>query len=80
MLRSENKKDRAADIPFVDLQSVVRNAVTVCQALSVQYLWVDALCIVQGVHGDFKEEAIRMHNVYAGSLFTIVEASSTDPT
>lgn len=62
------------------LNNVMRDAVSVCLGLGIQYLWVDALCIVQDRGGDFEAEALRMQDVYAGSVVTIVAASSTDTT
>ena len=35
---------------------------------------VDALCIIQGPDGDWKDEAARMRDVYEGSLITIAAA------
>ncbi|KAF2633363.1 hypothetical protein BU25DRAFT_328761, partial [Macroventuria anomochaeta] len=39
---------------------VVRDAVEVCQALSIRYLWADALYIIQKDHQDWTRESERM--------------------
>jgi hypothetical protein len=67
-------------IAFEELSQVARDAVTVCRKLSIPFLWIDALCIIQGADGDFLTEAPRMQDVYAGSTLTIVAASSKDTT
>ena len=45
-----------------------------------QFLWIDALCIIQGEDGDFLTEAPRMQDVYSGSMLNIVAAESKDTT
>jgi hypothetical protein len=48
--------------------------------MSVRYLWIDAVCVIQGPDGDFQQEAARMEDVYANALFTIASAASKDTT
>lgn len=42
-----NLKDHASGISISGLPRTFRDAITVCNRLSVQYLWIDCLCIVQ---------------------------------
>ena len=79
LLRS-NYKELENGIPFNSLFNVAQDAITVCRALSIQYLWMDSMCIIQGPDGEFLQEAARMEDVYAGSLITIVAAGSRDQT
>lgn len=67
-------------IAFEELSPVTKDAIAVCRRLSIPYLWVDALCIIQENDGDFMTEAPRMQDVYAGSTLTIVAADSKDTT
>jgi hypothetical protein len=39
--------------------------------LGIQFLWMDALCIVQDDYAGWELEASRMKDVYSGSLITI---------
>lgn len=78
MLLPENEGEFMKRIPFDSLSSAAQDAVTVCRGLGVRYLWIDAICIMQGPDGDFQQEAPRMEDVYAGSVFNIVAASSKD--
>jgi hypothetical protein len=39
---------RFSDIPVSSLSQVIQDAITTCRALSIRYLWVDSLCILQG--------------------------------
>lgn len=80
LLRSNYKDMKSKGIAFTSLTNVAQDAVTVCRTLSVRYLWIDALCIIQGRDGDFQQEAARMEDVYAGSLLNIVAAASRNTT
>lgn len=58
-------------IPFEKLPRTIRDAVTVTRSLGVQYLWVDALCIIQDSRADWRAEAPKMMNVYRNACLTI---------
>ncbi|KAF1949571.1 HET-domain-containing protein, partial [Byssothecium circinans] len=66
-------------IAWDDLPKTMQDAVMIAKRLDVRYLWIDALCIIQGPDGDFQKEASRMRAVYSGSLFTIAAAESSNP-
>lgn len=78
MLRTTNINDFRTRIDWSTLPKTMKDAVTVCRKVGVRYLWIDALCIIQGPDGDFNTEAPRMEAVYAGSTFTIAAAYSKD--
>lgn len=59
-------------IPMDVLSPTVRDAILLVQRLGYQYLWVDALCIIQGDHEDWKRESQQMSHVYENALGTIV--------
>lgn len=44
----ENVKDMAKSIPFRRLEKIFQDAITICSRLNINYIWIDALCIVQG--------------------------------
>jgi hypothetical protein len=65
----------------VDLLSkTIQDAILICRALRIQYLWVDALCIIQkGDNGaDWSLESQKMGLIYAQAYVTIAAASSDD--
>lgn len=80
MLLPSNLQQFQERTPFASFSQVSKDAIAVCRKLSIRYLWIDALCIVQGKDGDFLTEAPRMKDVYGGSILTIVAASSRDST
>ncbi|KAH6661420.1 heterokaryon incompatibility protein-domain-containing protein, partial [Truncatella angustata] len=58
----------------------IKYAVKVARALHVQYLWVDALCIIQRQPGseDWKEESQKMSQIYGNAYLTIAASSASD--
>lgn len=44
----DNLQKMKVDIPFENLPALLQDAVTVTRSLEVPFLWIDALCIVQG--------------------------------
>ncbi|KAL7938427.1 heterokaryon incompatibility domain-containing protein [Trichoderma chlorosporum] len=53
------------------LPQTVADAVQACRDLQVRYLWVDALCIIQGDEDDWSEESFNMSKVYSHSFITL---------
>lgn len=52
-------------------------AVRVCKALNIQYLWVDAVCIIQDSKEDWELESTQMGQVYQHAILTACTWSST---
>jgi hypothetical protein len=60
------------------LPKTFRDAIYVCQQIGVYYLWIDSLCIFQDCMDDWKQEAARMHTVYAGAACNIAATSAAN--
>ncbi|KLJ05883.1 hypothetical protein EMPG_10684 [Blastomyces silverae] len=58
------------------LPPTIRDALATTRTLSIPYLWVDALCIIQDSEEDKAKEMAQMKEVYASSALTIVAASA----
>ncbi|PGH01354.1 hypothetical protein GX51_05286 [Blastomyces parvus] len=58
------------------LPPTIRDALATTRTLSIPYLWVDALCIIQDSEEDKAKEISQMKEVYASSALTIVAASA----
>ncbi|KAH7165197.1 heterokaryon incompatibility protein-domain-containing protein [Dactylonectria macrodidyma] len=79
-----NLKEHQRDISELQLPAVVQNAVSVTRALSIPYLWVDALCILQDDikspdhqgGSDWDEQCKHMGDIYGGAYVTIAAAAS----
>ncbi len=67
---------RLSRILEIEMTSALRDAITVCRALSISFLWVDALCIVQDDLEDWQRESSLMGRIYSNAYLTICAASS----
>ncbi|TLD31301.1 hypothetical protein PspLS_01877 [Pyricularia sp. CBS 133598] len=77
-LTNTNYSTMVAGVATAKLPKTFQDAVQTCHALGVRYLWIDALCIIQGPDGDFAIEAGRMASVYSGSYVSIAAAWGDD--
>ncbi|OCL09963.1 HET-domain-containing protein [Glonium stellatum] len=73
-----NEEDFQRSIPLTRLPLTFRHAITVARALLVQYIWIDALCIIQDSAEDWGREAEMMEKVYRRSLCNIAASDSKD--
>jgi len=65
-------------LPSDGITKVIKDAVEVTRALSVRYLWIDALCIIQGDDQDWARESQLMGLVYSNSYVTICSLASAN--
>lgn len=68
---SLNLQQNLINIPFETMTPVIKDAITATRALSLRYLWVDALCIIQGDDKDWKKQSAEMAQIYRHALVTI---------
>ncbi|KAH6957661.1 heterokaryon incompatibility protein-domain-containing protein, partial [Ilyonectria sp. MPI-CAGE-AT-0026] len=61
------------------LSQTILDAVTVVRRLRLRYLWVDALCIIQGQDntGDWADELQKMGQIYNNAYLTIAATSAS---
>ncbi|WKT53909.1 Heterokaryon incompatibility [Fusarium oxysporum f. sp. vasinfectum] len=69
----ENMK---SGISISELLQAYVDAVALTRELGIQYLWIDALCIIQDSHEDWVKESAKMSGIYAKAYLTIAAASS----
>jgi Heterokaryon incompatibility protein (HET) len=65
-----------SQINTAELSPTFSNAIQVTRELDIQYLWIDALCIIQDSEDDWRRECATMHEVYSNSYCTIAAATS----
>lgn len=68
---------QARKVGVTEITPVLRDTIRVCRSLSLRYLWVDALCIVQDDTADWERESASMAMVYAHALVAICTPIST---
>lgn len=72
--RDATLQSRLKGIPFSEVPPTIQDAVTVTRKLKLQYLWIDALCILQGNAEDWQKESATMTQVYGHAYVTIAAA------
>ncbi len=65
-------------LAVLDLPRTIRDAITLTKELGEQYLWVDALCIVQDDLEDLQRQTATMDSVFSGAALTIAAAAGDD--
>ncbi|KAL1601512.1 hypothetical protein SLS60_006427 [Paraconiothyrium brasiliense] len=65
-------------VAISSLALTIQDAIKATRMLGVQYIWVDALCILQGSAGDFQFEVSLMLQVYRSSFVNLAASDSTD--
>jgi len=55
-----------------------REVLALARAHAIRYVWIDALCIVQGDAEDWERESKRMEQVYENATVTIVAGRADD--
>jgi hypothetical protein len=71
-------KDRLQGFALGELPKTVRDAVVITRILGLQFLWVDALCIIQGDPNDWQRESSKMDHIYGNASITIAATASKD--
>jgi hypothetical protein len=69
---------RMKSIPIEDLSKAFQDAVVLARQLSIRYLWIDSLCIIQDSSNDWRTESSNMGEYYMNALFNIAAVSSSD--
>jgi hypothetical protein len=65
------------DIDRETLPATIRDCLVIAATLSIQYIWIDALCIIQDSASDWATESTKMGGIYYGSLLTIAAMASS---
>ncbi|KAK5128949.1 hypothetical protein LTR85_000282 [Meristemomyces frigidus] len=61
-----------------DFAETIQDAIWLCQMLRIDYMWVDALCIMQDDNGqDWNSEAYNMPHIYGNAYITLSVCSAS---
>ncbi|KAF1848987.1 HET-domain-containing protein [Cucurbitaria berberidis CBS 394.84] len=72
ILLEKNREELSRGFDIAQLPQTIRDAVTVTRHIGLQYLWVDALCIMQDSNDDKSRELPKMRLIYKYAAVTIV--------
>lgn len=61
-------------IAWADLPKIFKDAVQATNALDIEYLWIDSLCIIQDDEEDWRKESANMKNIFGFSHVTLAAA------
>ncbi|KAH7401971.1 heterokaryon incompatibility protein-domain-containing protein [Phaeosphaeria sp. MPI-PUGE-AT-0046c] len=64
-------------IPFEILPRTLKDTLIVAAKLDMQYIWIDALCIIQDSSEDMVTELASMPSIYRCAYFTIAVSSAS---
>lgn len=78
---SANIKDMVSGgLRLSQLPQTITDTVRITRSLGVQYLWVDALCIIQDSIEDWERESEQMSTIYEKAYVVIAASSSSSVT
>ncbi|KAH7154483.1 heterokaryon incompatibility protein-domain-containing protein [Fusarium sp. MPI-SDFR-AT-0072] len=78
LLRSNIESMTTTGMPIKDLPATFRDAITVTNRLGLEYIWIDALCIIQLDAEDWSLHSVTMAKVYSYSAITLAAAAASD--
>ncbi|OCL14193.1 HET-domain-containing protein [Glonium stellatum] len=64
-------------IEMDSLPKTIQDAITITRSLRIPYIWIDALCIIQGDPSDWAREAGKMCHVYSSAVLTISASNAS---
>jgi hypothetical protein len=70
-------KTRDAKASSTELPQTVVDAIAVCRAIGINFLWVDSMCIDQNDQRDVQHQVARMDRIYSFAIATIIVAGNT---
>ena len=77
-LTTLNYKYLETGFKLKELPKTFREVIEITRNLGIRYLWIDALCILQDSHRDWRHEAPMMMKVYENSHCNISALAATD--
>ncbi|ROT38148.1 HET-domain-containing protein [Sodiomyces alkalinus F11] len=70
-LTKDKLEDFKRGIPFSSFPKTFQDAIHICRALEVDYIWIDSICIIQDSKEDWDVQGSKMDQVYANCLLTL---------
>lgn len=77
--RADLEAENGLDYASVPLPPTIRDAMKVTKDIGMDYLWVDALCILQDSKEDISRNVAGAGLIYSGAAVTIIASSNSNP-
>lgn len=61
---------------IADLTPLQQDTIKLAKSLSISFVWIDALCILQGDSKDWERESAQMDDIYSNAFFTVCSLTS----
>jgi hypothetical protein len=72
----ENIDEHKQAFKVSDLPKTLQDAIEVTRKLGIKYIWIDAICIVQGDAADWEKESGMIADIYNNAYVTIAALSA----
>ncbi|KAF5025123.1 hypothetical protein F66182_2824 [Fusarium sp. NRRL 66182] len=66
-----NVESFKAGLPIDMLPKTFREAVAICRRLSLRYLWIDSLCIIQDSPEEWQRQSSKMATIFENAFLTV---------
>ncbi|RDW64597.1 hypothetical protein BP6252_10248 [Coleophoma cylindrospora] len=76
--KESNYKQHQEGIPFNSLSLTIQDAIQATRQFGVQYLWVDAICIIQDSNSDKDAQIGQMRAIFENAFITILAATAVN--
>ncbi|KAK7440868.1 heterokaryon incompatibility protein [Colletotrichum acutatum] len=73
---SHNLAQHCVVVQFSSLPKTFQDAIKIVRFLSLRYLWIDSLCIVQDDADDWRKESVQMGRIYKDAEITVAASSA----
>ncbi|GCB17441.1 hypothetical protein AAWM_00326 [Aspergillus awamori] len=76
---NDNLQQHTSSILMESLDPTYRDAIGVTRSLGIRFLWIDALCIIQGDDQDWRNECELMGRYYVNARLVIAASGAAHP-
>lgn len=77
---SETLAQHKLGISYNKLPKTFQDAITFVCRMSIRYLWIDSLCIIQDDEEDWRRESALMADIYRNAVITLAASAATNST
>ncbi|KAF2730144.1 HET-domain-containing protein, partial [Polyplosphaeria fusca] len=67
------------EIAYESMPAVFQDFIRVARELSIDYIWIDSVCIIQDDMDDWAEEATKMAEIYENASIVVAASSAPNP-